>query len=350
MEIGNCQIKSDNDTFVIAEAGSNHNGDLETAKDLIDVGAEAGVDAVKFQVFDADDLYVEKSGTDETIDKNRSIHDVISSLELPREWIPELRAYSNRQGVLFLATPFDEQAVELLDEYVSAFKIASSSITHIPFLERVAETGKPILMSTGAHELAEVETAVQTLKQSGATDLALFHCVSSYPTPINRINIRAIDTLSDTFSLPVGLSDHTTDPIIAPCAAVSRGAAVLEKHFTLDRSMDGPDHSFALEPDELTEMVESVRQTENALGHGSIDVQDIESHTYEVARRSVHAIQNIAAGEQLTEKNIAVLRPGKQKKGAPPSDYDALLGTTTSESIQKDTGVTWDKITDCKDE
>lgn len=348
MEIENYQIGSDNDAFVIAEAGSNHNGDLEKAKDLINVGAEAGVDAVKFQVFEADSLYVEESGTDETVDENRSIHDVISSLELPREWIPELRDYCEQQDVLFLATPFDEQAVELLEKHVPAFKIASSSITHLPFLECVAETGKPIFMSTGAHDLAEVETAVQTLKQAGATDLALFHCVSSYPTPISQINIRAIDTLREAFSLPVGLSDHTTDPIIAPCAAVSRGAAVLEKHFTLDRSMDGPDHSFALEPDELDEMVKSVRQTENALGNGRIGVQDIESHTYEVARRSVHTTRNIAAGEQLSEKNIAVLRPGKQKKGAPPSDYEALLGTTASESIQKDTGVTWDMISDGK--
>jgi sialic acid synthase SpsE len=346
MRIGDHQIGTDEDTFIIAEAGSNHNGELETAKELIDVGARAGADAVKFQVFEADSLYVEDSGVDEDLDEGQTIHDVISTLELPREWIPELRAYCERQGVMFLSTPFDEAAVDVLDEHVPAYKIASASMTHLPFLEHVAETGKPILMSTGAHELSEVETAVRTLREAGATDLALFHCVASYPTPIDQINVRAVDTLRESFSLPTGLSDHTTDPVIAPCAAVCRGAAVLEKHFTLDREMDGPDHSFALEPDELAKMVTAVRQTERALGDGTVDVQDVESHTYEVARRSVHATRDIEAGEKLTRDNIAVLRPGKRDKGAPPSVYDELLGTTATGRISKDTGVTLDDVTD----
>ncbi|MXR19079.1 N-acetylneuraminate synthase family protein [Halobacterium bonnevillei] len=346
MEIGSHQIGTGDETFVIAEAGSNHNGDFETAKELIDRGAEAGVDAVKFQVFAADDLYVENSGTDEDLAEDQSIHDVISTLELPRKWIPELHEHCERRDVLFLATPFDQRAIELLDEHIPAYKIASSSITHLAFLERIAETGKPIIMSTGAHELAEVKTAVQTLREAGATDVALFHCVSSYPTPINRINVRAIDTLRETFSVPVGLSDHTTDPVIAPAAAVSRGAAILEKHFTLDRSMEGPDHSFALEPAELAEMVDAVRKTENALGDGNIGVQEIEAHTYEVARRSVHATRDIAEGETLTKEKVAVLRPGKQDKGAPPADYDDLLGRTAKAPIEKDAGITWDDIVD----
>lgn len=347
MEIGNRQIGADEETFIIGEAGSNHNGDLETAKKLINVGAEAGVDAVKFQVFEADNLYVEDSGSDENLDEDQTIHDVISTLELPREWIPELRAHCEQQNVMFLSTPFDEAAVHILEEHdVPAYKIASASMTHIPLLEHIAETGKPILMSTGAHELSEVETAVQKLQNASANDIALFHCVASYPTPINQINVRAIETLRESFSLPTGLSDHTMDPVIAPCAAVSQGAVVIEKHFTLDREMDGPDHSFALEPDELAEMVTAVRQTERALGDGTVDVQDVESHTYEVARRSVHATKNIDAGEQLTEDNIAILRPGKREKGGPPSAYKELLGMTTKEQISKDAGITLDDVTD----
>lgn len=344
MEIGGHQIGTGDRTFVIAEAGSNHNGDFETAKELIDRAAEAGVDAVKFQVFSADDLYVENSGTDENLADDQSIHDVISTLELPREWIPELREYCERRDVLFLATPFDQRAIELLDEHVPAYKVASASMTHHPFLKRIAETGKPILMSTGAHEMSEVKTAVQVLREAGADDVALFHCVSSYPTPVDRINVRAIDTLRETFSLPVGLSDHTTDPIIAPAAAVSRDASVLEKHFTLDRSMEGPDHSFALEPDELVEMVDAVRKTESALGDGHVCVQDIEAHTYEVARRSVHATRDISEGERLTKESVAVLRPGKQEKGAPPEDYHDLIGTTAAVPIEKNAGITWDDV------
>ncbi|QLH76827.1 N-acetylneuraminate synthase family protein [Halosimplex rubrum] len=346
MKIGNHRIGPDEDTFVIAEAGSNHNGDLETAKELIDVATEAGVDAVKFQVFEADSLYVEDSGTDESLDENQSIHDIISTLELPREWIPELKSHCERRDIVFLSTPFDERAIDVLDEYVPAYKIASSSITHLPFLECVAKTGKPILMSTGAHELPEIEAGIRTLREAGVSDLALFHCVSSYPTPIDQINVKAIDTLRESFSLPVGLSDHTMDPIIAPCAAVSRGATVVEKHFTLDREMEGPDHPFALEPDELADMVTAVRQTESALGDGEVGVQDIESHTYEVARRSIHATRDIIAGEQLTEENIAVLRSGMRDKGAPPSVYDDLLGKTVVEAIEKDAGITLDDVTD----
>lgn len=346
MQIGDHQIGSDNPTFIIAEAGSNHNGDLDTAKRLIDVAADAGVDAVKFQVFEADKLYVEESGIDEDLDDDRSIHDVITTLELPREWIPELREHCQERDVLFLSTPFDEHAVDILDEYVPAYKIASSSLTHTPFLKTVASAGKPILLSTGAHEMSEVESAVRTLHKHGAENLALFHCVSAYPTPIDQINIRAIDTLREAFSVPVGLSDHTTEPSMAPCAAVSRGGAMIEKHFTLDREMDGPDHSFALEPDELKQMVHHVRQTERALGDGAVDVQEIERHTYEVARRSVQATCDIEPGDVISEENVAVLRPGKRAKGAAPTEYDDLLGTVATTHIDSGAGVTWDDVTE----
>jgi len=344
MNVSGHDLGSEDRTFIIAEAGSNHNGDLETAKKLVDVAADAGADAVKFQLFEADKLYVENSGTDNNLDKEASIHDVISTLELPREWISDLHSYCEKQDILFLATPFDEHAVDILDEYVPAYKVASSSVTHLPFLETVGATGKPVLMSTGAHDLKEVETAVETLEQAGASDVALFHCVAAYPTPLEKINVKTIDTLREEFSVPVGLSDHTEEPAIAPCAAVSRGAAMIEKHITLDRSMDGPDHSFAIEPDELDEMVTSIRQTESALGDRTVDIQTIESHTYEVARRSVHATHDIEPEERITEQNTAILRPGNRVKGVPPGEYDDILGTTATTTIPKDAGVTWEDV------
>jgi sialic acid synthase SpsE len=344
MKIGSHKLGRESPTFVIAEAGSNHNQDLETAKRLIDTAAEAGAEAVKFQVFKADELYVENSGMSESLEQNKTIHDLMSSLELPRKWIPKLSEYCDSQNILFIATPFDKHAVNILSEYVPVFKIASSSVTHLQLLETVAATEKPILMSTGFHEYDEIETAVNTLQNNGATDIGLFHCVGAYPTPLDEINIRALDTLREKFSLPVGLSDHTLDPIIAPCTAVSRDAVMIEKHFTIDKSMDGPDHSFALEPSELNKMISKIRRVEEALGSGSLDVRDVEKQSYELARRSVHAAERIEQGEELTSNNTTILRPGKQAKGIPPTDYDKLLGKAAAQPISKDEGINWDDV------
>lgn len=331
-------------TFVIAEAGSNHNGDLETAKELIDVAVEAGADAVKFQTFRAEDMYVQDSGEVEYLDDDRSIYDIIESMEMPREWIPELHAYCVERGICFLSTPFDEQSAELLSEYVPAWKVASYTSSHHPFLQKLADTDKPVIMSTGAHELDEVRESVNVLKNAGASGLALLQCVAAYPTPIEEINVRVVETLADEFGVPTGLSDHTLSPVTAPAAAVALGASVVEKHFTLNKTMEGPDHEFALEPDELSKMVAAIRDTEAALGAGEKSVLSVESELHDKARRAVHAVADIKAGDEFTKKNINVLRPGRQDAGLHPKHYNELLGKTAARDIQQSVGIQWDDV------
>jgi len=331
-------------TFIIAEAGSNHNGDLETAKELIDVAVEAGADAVKFQTFRASDMYVEDSGGVEYLDDDRTVYDIIDAMEMPYEWIPELHDYCRDRDIYFMSTPFDERSADELAEYVPAWKVASYTSSHHPFLRHLAETDKPIIMSTGAHDPDEIRESVATLRDAGTTDLVLLQCVAAYPTPLEEINVGVVETLSEKFDVPVGLSDHTLDPVTAPSAAVALGASVVEKHFTLDKTMEGPDHQFALDPDELGEMVTAIRDTERALGTGEKQVLDVEQELYDIARRRIHATADIEAGETFSPDNVGILRSGKRTKGLHPKFYDELLGETASRSISKDEGITWEDV------
>jgi N-acetylneuraminate synthase len=344
IHIGDRPVGPDEPTFVIAEAGSNHNGDVDLARELIDVAAEAGADAVKFQTFRADDMYVEDSGDVEYLDDDRSIYDIIESMEMPYEWIPELHDHCRERGMLFLSTPFDERSAEKLDPYVPAYKIASYTMSHHPFLESLAARDKPILMSTGAHERDEVSESVGVLRNAGVEELVLLQCVAAYPTPLESINVRVVDRLRREFDVLSGLSDHTLDPVTAPAAAVALGADVVEKHFTLDKSMEGPDHQFALEPDQLDRMIGAIRRTETALGTDEKTVLDVEEELYDIARRRIHAATDIAAGETITEEDVAILRSGRQNEGLHPKFHDELLGQTASRDIPKDSGITWDDV------
>ena len=342
-DIGDRSVGPGEPTYVIAEAGSNHNGDLEIAKELIDVAADAGADAVKFQTFRAKDLYVDDR--DFVDDPEESTYALLESLEQPYEWIPELHEHCQSRGVQFMSSPFDERSARELAEYVPAFKVASFTLSHHPFLEKLAEYEKPVIMSTGAHEQEEVEEAVRVLRESGIEDIALLHCVSSYPTPLEEINVRAVDTLKREFKTIVGFSDHTTDPSIAPAAAVALGASVVEKHVTLDKEMEGPDHSFALEPDELEEMIDAIRRTEKTLGDGKIRVQEIERETYERSRRGIHAARKIEAGQTITEDDIQIIRPGDEVEiGAEPKFLDEIIGTTSTVDIEAGEGISKDVL------
>ena len=343
IEIGDRAIGCEEPTFVIAEAGSNHNGDLDTARELVDVAAAAGADAVKFQTFRANELYTTDSGGVEYLDDNRSIHEIIESMEMPYEWIPELATYCERAGIFFMSTPFDERSADELAPYVPAFKIASYTMSHHPFLQHVADAGRPIIMSTGTHDLAEVRESVGVLREAGA-DFALLQCVASYPTPLDSIDVRVVERLAAEFDAPTGLSDHTLDPVAAPAATVALGGSIVEKHFTLDKSMDGPDHRFALEPDELERMVETVRNVETALGTGEKRVVDVEAELYEVARRSIHATADIEAGTELTTENVAVLRSGHKEKGLAPKFFETVLGRRATRSIERDEGLSWEAV------
>lgn len=344
--IGDRPVSPDEPTYVIAEAGSNHNGDIELAKKLIDTAVDAGADAVKFQTFRADDMYVQDSGDVEYLDDNRSIYEIIESMEMPYDWIPKLYEYCHEQEIQFLSTPFDKQSAAELAEYVPAWKVASYTSSHIPFLNYLAETDKPIIMSTGAHNLAEVRESVAALEDASVSDLVLLQCVAAYPTPLSEINLHVIKTLREEFNVLTGLSDHTLDPVTAPTTAVALGANVIEKHFTLDKSMEGPDHEFALEPDELDQMISAIRETETALGTGEKHVLEVEQELYEKGRRAIQATTHIKAGEKLNSQNIDVLRPGERKTGIHPKFYDEILGQTAADNIQQGEGIVWDNIID----
>lgn len=344
LEIGDRLVGSNEPTFVIAEAGSNHNGDLDRAKQLIEAAAAAGTDAVKFQTFRAEDLYVEDSGGVEYLDDDRSIYEIIESMEMPYEWIPILRDCCLDHGVQFMSTPFDERSADELEPYVPAFKIASYTITHHPFLRTLAASDRPIIMSTGSHEFDEVEASVSVLRDAGCDDLALLQCVAAYPTPLESINVQVVQRLRDAFDVPTGLSDHTLDPVTAPTAAVALGAAIVEKHFTLDRSLDGPDHSFAVEPAELERMVAGIRDTERVLGDGKKRVLDIESELYDVARRAIHTTEPISEGSVFTSDNVSVLRPGTNESGLHPKFYEEVLGQQAAHAIDTGAGITWEDV------
>lgn len=343
-EISDRPVGPEEPAFIIAEAGSNHNGDLETAKELIEVAADAGADAIKFQTFRAEDMYLEDSGKVEYLEDDRSIYDIIESMEMPYEWIPVLHDCCNECGISFLSTPFDERSAEELAEYVPAWKVASYTSSHHPFLRYLATSEKPIIMSTGAHELDEVRESVDVLTDAGAEDFALLQCVAAYPTPTEKINVKVVETLANQFDVPTGLSDHTLNPVTAPATAVALGASIVEKHFTLDKTMDGPDHQFALEPDELAEMVDAIRDTEAALGTGEKSVLGVEGELFEKARRAIHAVDDISSGEEFTADNLKVLRPGEREPGLRPKFYEDILGKTAARDVEKSAGVQWDDV------
>jgi N-acetylneuraminate synthase len=338
------KISEDSRTFVIAEAGSNHNGDLDTAKKLVDVAVNAGADAVKFQTFRAENVYVEDSGQAEYLDDERSLYEIIEDMEMPYDWIPELHEYANEQGIFFMSTPSDPRAVDELEPYVPAYKVESFHLSNHPFLRYLASKDKPLILSTGAHEMDEIEEAVAVLHDENVEEFALLHCVSGYPTPLDQINVRVVQTLREQFDVPTGLSDHTLDPTTAPAAAVALGATIVEKHITLDKEMEGPDHEFALEPDELDEMVNAIRNTEQALGDGVKRLADAEKELHDKSRRFIHARTDIEAGEKLTEENIGLLSPGERDSGLLPKHYDDVLGQTASRDIDKSKGITWEDI------
>jgi len=332
--------------FIIAEAGVNHNGDLDLARQLIRVAAEAGADAVKFQTFRADALVTADAPKADyqtrLTDSGESQYDMLRRLELSADAHRELMAYCRDHNVLFMSTPFDESGADFLAELgVTVFKIPSGEIINLPFLSHVARLGKPMIVSTGMSRLGEVETAVETIRQAGNAAMVLLHCVSNYPADPADTNLRAMHTLATAFGLPVGYSDHTLGIEVA-LAAVALGACVIEKHFTLDRTMPGPDHQASLEPSELAAMIRGIRTVEAALGSGYKVPAASEQNTAQVARRSLVAAQDIPAGTVLTESMIAIKRPGT---GLPPAMRPYLVGRRARADIPAGSLITLDRLT-----
>ena len=323
--------------LIIAEAGVNHNGDLNLAKELALKAKEAGADIIKYQTFVPENIVTgtaEKAGYQkETTGAQESQLNMLRKLALTNESFTELKAYCEQIGIRFLSTPFDLESIEFLHELgCDLWKIPSGEITNLPYLRRIASFGQPIIMSTGMATTDEIREAVQVLKQNGAGEITLLHCTTAYPAPYDQINLKAMLTLAAEFNVPVGYSDHSQG-ISVPCAAAALGATVLEKHFTLDKNMEGPDHKASLEPDELKEMVDSVRIIERALGDGNKKPTELEMENRKAARKSIVARRFIKKGEILTEDNITTKRPGT---GLSPMLWDTVIGMPANKDYKED--------------
>ena len=345
IEIADRKIGEGFPCFIIAEAGVNHNGNLDMARRLVDSAVDAGVDAIKFQTFRAEHLVTslapKAAYQRQTTDPDESQFEMLRKLELSEEAHYDLMKYVGEQGLLFLSTPFDEQSVDFLEGLgLEAFKIPSGEITNLPFLTHVAKKGRPMLVSTGMSTLGEVEEAVETIESAGNRDYVLLHCVSNYPARLPDVNLRAMKTLKVAFQCPVGYSDHTSGLEIA-VAAVALGACVIEKHCTLDRNLPGPDHRASLEPHEVSQLVQSIRNVESAMGAGRKRPAANEVDTAAVARKSLVAASDIAAGTTLTPQLVTILRPGT---GLLPRLLSQVIGRTTSTDIQAGTPISWDML------
>jgi N-acetylneuraminate synthase len=333
------------ETFVIAEAGVNHNGDMALARSLVDVAAEAGADAVKFQTFAVDRLVTRGAATAEyqrrALGGESSQYDMLARLQLSAADHEMLHAHCAARGIEFMSTPFDPESARFLERLgVRRIKISSGDVTNLPMLEVVGTLGLPVVLSTGMADLEEVAAAVATLREAGTTDLALLQCVSNYPADPALTNLRAMDTLAREFGTPVGLSDHSRGTAVA-IAAAARGAAYIEKHFTLDRALPGPDHQASLLPEELRDLVSAIREVAAALGDGIKRPVPSELPVRDVARKSLVAARDLPAGVALGPDDLVILRPGT---GLSPAARPRVLGRRTARAIPHHTPITEDML------
>ena len=327
--IGNKAVGEGEPTFIIAEVGSNHNQNLEQAKKLIEIAAECQVDAVKFQLFKTDILY----------SKSDQLYDLFKKSELPHEWVKELKEYSEKRGLIFLASPFDKESIDLLDSLgIQAFKWASSETTNLSLLKYAADKKKPLIISTGMCNLADIYEALEVAKSCGNKDIALLQCTSLYPTKAAGVNLRAMDTLKNAFHLPVGYSDHTLS-ITASIAAVARGACIIEKHFTVDRKMEGLDHYYALEPSELKAMVEAIRETKECLGS---PLKEMLPEERVLARReSIFAKNDLQKNTILKEDDLIIRRPAA---GIETRFLKVVMEQKLKSNLKKGDPLTWNGL------
>lgn len=324
-------------TFIIAEAGVNHNGDIEIAKKLIDVAVEAKADAVKFQTFKAKNLVCENAAKAEyqekTTSKNESQFEMLKKLELDIETHRILMEYCDEKGISFLSTAFDLESIDLLNDLgMKTFKIPSGEITNYPYLKRIGNLKKKVILSTGMSYLNEIEEAIKVLKENGTHNITVLHCNTEYPTPIEDVNLNAMNTIKETLNVEVGYSDHTVG-IEIPIAAVTMGAVVIEKHFTLSRTMEGPDHKASLEPNEFKKMVTAIRNIEKAFGDGNKVPSNSEIKNIDIARKSIVSNRDIKKGEKFTEGNLACKRPGN---GISPMRWNEVIGMVAKKDFKKE--------------
>lgn len=334
--------------FVIAEAGSNwrmgeRRRDIAMGRALIDVAVEAGADAVKFQTYRPETVYVANAGQSDYLADSgikEEIRDIFADLAMPYDMLDELAAYSRRQGIQFMSTGFSLADFDAIDPFVEMHKIASYEISHVRLIDAAAKSGKPTVFSTGASDPVDIAWAVDRFHAQGGRDLCLLQCTAKYPAPLSSVNLGALAWLRRNFGVPVGLSDHSRDPITAPVGAVALGARCVEKHYTLHNALPGPDHSFAITPDELTLMIAKIREAEQALGSGIKEVREEERELAAFARRGIQALRAITKGEALSEGgNVDILRPGKQRLGMHPRLLAKMEGRIATRDIPAGDGI-----------
>jgi N-acetylneuraminate synthase len=344
MIINNREIGKNNSPYIIAELSANHNGDIQRAFDLILAAKEAGADAVKIQTYTADTMTIDCDAEDFHIKgglwDGYSLYDLYKEAQTPYEWHKPLFDYAKKIGITIFSSPFDETAVDLLEELnAPAYKIASFEMIDLPLVKYVAKTGKPMIISTGMANLREIEEVVEAAKNNGCHDLILLHCVSSYPAPIDQINLKTIPDLSKKFDVLSGLSDHTMGTTVAT-TSVALGACLIEKHFTLSRADKGPDSQFSLEPDELKQLCQNTKIAWQSLGKAGYERKAAEEGNIKF-RRSIYAINDIKEGEGFTKENIKRIRPGF---GLSPKHWDGLLLSKASCNIARGTPISFNEI------
>lgn len=342
--IDNLALGDRKSCFIIAEGGVNHNGDINIAKKLVDTAFEAGADAVKFQSFKAENLVTKNAPKAEYQKKTTGSgnqYEMLKKLELSYEDHVLLKKYCEGKGIAFISTPFDFESVDLLEKLdIPLYKISSGDLTNTPFLKHIAKLNKPMIVSTGMSNLGEVEVAIKAIKEAGNDKISLLHCTSNYPTDYEDVNLNAMITLKNAFNLPIGYSDHTVG-IEVPIAAVAKGAKIIEKHFTLDKDMEGPDHKASLNLEELKRMVTSIRNIEKAFGDGIKRCNESEKNTKQVARKSIVAKVNIRKGETISYENITLKRPGN---GISPIFIDEIIGKVAISDIYAEDFITFSNI------
>ncbi|MGL5007968.1 MAG: pseudaminic acid synthase [Plesiomonas sp.] len=344
IEINGRRIGADYPPYIIAELSANHNGDINRAIQIIDAAKQAGADAVKLQTYTANTITIEHDSDEFNIQgglwDGETLYSLYQKASMPWEWHQPLFEHAKKRGITIFSSPFDFTAVDLLEQLdAPAYKIASFELVDLPLIRRVAQTGKPMIMSTGMANAKEIAEAVNTARSHGCQQLVLLHCVSGYPAPAEQYNLRTIPDMAQRFNSITGLSDHTLDNATA-IASVALGACVIEKHVTLDRSAGGPDDSFSLEPNELTRLCQDTRTAWSALGAVTYERTEAEKGNVKF-RRSLYVIQDIAAGERLNADNVRSIRPGF---GLLPRYYDEVIGKVACRLLKKGTALSWEDI------
>jgi len=347
-EFSSYDLDNRDHTFIIAEAGSNwksstYEDSLDRAKKLIDLASESGADAVKFQTFTSEKVYVNNAGQCDYLSETgikKDINQMFKELSMPYEMLSVLSSHCEKRGIFFASTPFSVEDAKQVDPFSKFHKVASFEINHIKLLEFLASTKKPVIISTGSSSYEEIDFAINFMKENSSGQVVLLQCTSSYPSSLDAMNISVIPKMKERYNVPIGLSDHSSDPLIAPLLAIGIGATVIEKHFTLDRNLEGPDHAFSLIPDELTKMVKVIRDADRAKGVGKKIIQKEEEELRRFATRSIQAIKNISKGDVIKDGvNIDILRPGNQKRGAEPRFLSSIDGKKAVRDISIDEGV-----------